>query len=306
MNRYKKVLTYGVIFLMAALTALNYEIFVFPNDFAPAGIGGLCTMFQYVTGLSMGYLYFLVNLPLAIAVYLTVSRTLAVRAMFYAVCLSLIQLILNEMDLSAFVYYTENGTSAILGPLVGGILYGVFSNILLRCGAHCGGADFIASLVHKKRPDMNFFWVSFGISAGVALLSFFVYGCRIEPVLLCILFNFALSSVLDSMNKSGRSAVRFEIVTQNPEVLSEVITQQLHHGATLIPAKGVYRGKPTNILVCVVNKTQSAQLSAILRATPGTFAVCSPVSEVMGPFRRLNSHGEPELQLLDEGEGTGI
>lgn len=306
MAKLRKPLSYVVIFLMALLTALNYEIFVFPNDFAPAGIGGLCTMFQYVTGLSMGYMYFLVNLPLAIAVYRLVSKTLAIRAMFYAVSLSAIQLVLNKMDLSAFVYYTENGTSAILGPLVGGIIYGALSNILLRCGAHCGGADFIASLVHKKRPEMSFFWVSFGISASVAVLSYFVYGRRIEPVLLCILFNFALSSVLDGMNRSGRSAVRFEIVTQNPEELSRILTQQLHHGATLIPAKGVYRGRPTNILVCVVNKAQSAQLANILRATPDTFAVCSPVSEVMGPFQRLNAQGNPELQLFDEGEGTGI
>ena len=300
----KKFFTYFVIFAMAFLTALDFEIFVFPNDFAPAGLGGLCTMFQHVTGISAGYPYFLVNLPLAVALYFKVSKTLAIRTSFYVVTLSVAQVVLREVDLSAFVYHTDN--SAIMGPLIGGILYGVFSAILLKCSAHCGGADSVASLVHKRRPDMSFFWVSFSISAGVALLSYFVYGQQLEPVLLCILYNFAVSSVLDSMNRSGRSAVRFEIVTKDPEALSKILTEQFHHGATLIPAKGVYKGTPTNILVCIVNKSQSAQLAAVLRTMPDTFASCGPVAEVMGPFQQLNAHNKPEIQFLDEGEGNGI
>lgn len=300
----KKFFTYVVIFFIAFLTALSFEIFVFPNDFAPAGLGGLCTMFQYLTGISSGYPYFLVNLPLAIALYFKVSKTLAIRSSFYVVTLSVAQVVLREMDLSAFAYQTEN--SALLGPLVGGILYGALSAILLKCSAHCGGADSVASLVHKRRPDMSFFWVSFGLSASVAVLSFFVYGQRLEPVLLCILYNFALSSVLDSMTRSGRSAVRFEIVTKDPDTLAKILTEQFHHGATLIPAKGVYRGTPTNILVCIVNKTQSAQLTSILRTLPDTFATCGPVTEVMGPFQQLNAHNKPEVQFLDEGEGNGL
>ena len=56
----------------------------------------------------------------------------------------------------------------------------------------------------------------------------------------------------------------------------------------------------------MVNKTQSAQLSAIIRQMPGTFAVMSQVSEVMGNFKHFDSHGNHERELLDVGEGTGI
>ena len=47
----KKILTYVVIFLTAWLSALSYILFVFPNNFAPAGINGLCTMIQYALGI---------------------------------------------------------------------------------------------------------------------------------------------------------------------------------------------------------------------------------------------------------------
>ena len=57
MNRwetFKKVWTYFVIAGVAFLSAMNYELFIFPNQFAPSGINGVCTMIQYLTGVSVG------------------------------------------------------------------------------------------------------------------------------------------------------------------------------------------------------------------------------------------------------------
>ena len=50
----KKILTYLTICAVSILTAFNYDPFVFPNKFAPAGVAGICTMIQYVTGISVG------------------------------------------------------------------------------------------------------------------------------------------------------------------------------------------------------------------------------------------------------------
>lgn len=306
MKTARKVLTYLVIAAIAALSALNYELFIFPNQFAPSGLNGLCTMFQYVTGISMGYLSLLLNIPLAVAVYRRVSRTLAVRAMVYVAVFSLLLMALSKVDMSPYAYVTDNGTSTIMGPMVAGIINGAGCAVLLKASAYSGGTDFVASLIHKVRPDYSFFWTGFAINIVVAGLSFFVYGYRIEPVLLCVLYSFTYSLVMDKLNKSGRTAIRFEIITRDPEGISDAIIHQLHHGATLIPATGVYRGKPTNIIICVVNKTQSAQLAAIIREHPGTFAVVSQATEVVGNFKRLDNKGNLTPTLLDQGEGNGI
>jgi len=53
--------------------------------------------------------------------------------------------------------------------------------------------------------------------------------------------------------------------------------------------------------VCVVNRSQVAQLSAIIRNSPNTFAVMSNVGEVMGNFKHLDPHGNQEVELLDDG-----
>ena len=267
MSKAKKALTYGVIVVLALICALNYEIFVFPNKFAPSGLNGICTMIQHVFGISVGYLSLLINIPLAIWVYFSISKPLAIRSMVYVGTFSVALVLLDHVDLSAFYYVTENGTSTILGPLVGGIIYGSIYSMLVQCSAYTGGTDFIAAIIHKKRPEQNMFYLIFSLNVVVALISYFVYDYRIEPVILCILYAFTTSTVSDKLNKNGRSAVCFEIITDYPEEISREIIDKLHHSTTLIPAKGMYSGRETNMLVCVVNKTQVAAISAIVFCT---------------------------------------
>ncbi len=298
----KKILTYFVIVCIALVCALNYQLFVFPNRFAPAGLNGICTMIQYMFGLSVGYMSLLINIPLAILVYFKVSKPLAIRSMVYVVTFSVALLVLENADLSRFAYETENGTSTILGPLVAGIIFGSCYSLLVKASAYSGGTDFVAALIHKKRPEISLFWMIFALNVMVAGISYFVYDFQMEPVILCIIYSFASSTVTDKLSKSGRSAVRFEIITDDPRQLSDAIIHELHHSATLIPARGVYLGKEKNILICVVNKTQVARLAAIIRKCPNTFAVMSSVNEVMGNFRNLQSDGKEVVAILDSGE----
>ena len=306
MRNLRKVMTYFVIVVIALIAAVNYEIFVFPNKFAPSGLNGLCTMIQHIAGISVGYLSLIINVPLAIWVYFEISKPLAVRSMVYVVTFSVAILILDRVDLSAFYYVTETGTSAILGPLVAGIIWGACYSLLVQCSAYSGGTDFIAAIIHKRKPEQNMFYLIFALNVVIALLSFFVYDYKIEPVILCILYAFTSSTVTDKLTKNGRSAIRFEIVTDYPDEISNEIITKLHHSATLVPGKGMFMGKPTNILICVVNKSQMAALSRIVRKYPYTFAVMSSVSEVMGNFKRLDSDGNLEKKLLDDGDGKAI
>ena len=301
-KRARKVLTYFAISMVAIISAINYELFVFPNKFAPAGLNGICTMIQYITGISVGYMALAINIPLAIITYLKVSKSLALRSMTYVAVSSIAMVVLDGMDLSRFAYSTDTGTSAILGPLVAGIIFGSAYSLLVQGSSNSGGTDFIAAIIHKYRPEMNIFWLIFGLNIVVAVSSYFVYDFQIEPVLLCILYCYTSSTITDRLTKSGRSAVRFEIVTDYPEEISQKIIQKLHHSATLIPGKGMYLGKEVSILICVVNKSQMAKLADIVRSYPHTFAVMSNVSEVMGNFKKIDREGHVEVDLLDHGD----
>lgn len=302
----KKLWTYAAIALVALVSAVNYELFVFPNQFAPSGVNGICTMIQHITGISVGYLSLLINIPLALWVYKEVSKPLAIRSMIYVVVFSVGLVILDHVDLSAFAYSTETGTSKIMGPLVGGIIMGYCYSVLAKSSAYSGGTDFISAVIHHRHPEKGFFGMSFAINAVIAIMSYFVYDYQMEPVILCILYAFTSTTVGDRLMKSGRTAIRFEIITEHPQELSSEIINRFHHSATLIPAKGMYSGKDTSVLICVVNKTQAAALANLVRSFPRSFAVMSQVGEVVGNFKNLSSSGKEVASMLDSGDGKTL
>ena len=306
MAKAKKVLTYLVIMLLAVICALNYELFIFPNRFAPAGLNGICTIIQYIFCINIGYMSLIINIPLALIVYRLVSKPLAVRSMVYVVTFSLAAILLDYVDLSGFAYHTENGTSAILGPLVAGIIFGGCYSLLLQASAYSGDTDFVAAIIHKYHPEKSVFFLIFAMNTVVALASYFVYDYEIEPVILCIIYAFTSSTVSERLTKNGRSAVRFEIITEHPKEISDAIIYKLHHSVTLIPGRGMYLNKEVDMLFCVVNNSQVAKLAAICREYPNTFAIIDPVSEVIGNFKKIDKSGKVEKSILDSADGKAV
>ncbi len=276
-----------LIILMSLLNALNYEIFVFPNQFAPAGINGLATMVQYKLGFSVGYMNLLIVLPLCIAAFFIVDRELGLKTMLYALLFSGFLLLFRNhiIDLTAFLYHTDNGNSTILAPVAAGVVNGFIYGVTLKQNCFTGGSDLIAGIFRHYHPEKSLMWVIFALNCSVAFLSFFVYGYQYEPVLCCIIYSYLTSKVSDMMLQGAKAQVKFEIVTKHPRELSQEIIQKLHHSATVLQAHGMYSDTDTYMMVCVINKYQIVRLQEILSHYPGSFAYIGAVSEVFGNFR---------------------
>ena len=295
----KKVVSYLLVILLGLVLALNYQLFVFPNDFAPAGLNGIFTMIQYLFGFKLSNASIILNVPLYILVYFTVSKPFANRAMVFLLSFSGFLALLDLVDLSAFVYSTT--ISTLLGPAVAGMISGFCGYYMHQMGSCMGGTEYIAKLIHKKKPSFNLFSIIFALNVIVALASYFVYDFKIEPVLLCIIYSYFSSTVRDNMNRKHQSAIRCEIVTDRGEELGQEIIDRLHHSVTRIPGKGLYTGKEKAVLVCILNPSQLNELTKIVEAYAGSFVTVSQVNTVMGNFLRLDSHNMPEKELFDPG-----
>ena len=295
----KKIVSYLFIILLGLVLALDYQLFVFPNDFAPAGLNGIFTMIQYVFGFKLSNASIILNIPLFFVVFFAVSRPFATRAMTFLLSFSGFLMLLDMVDLSAFVYSTT--ISTLLGPAVGGMISGVCGYYMHQMGSCMGGTEFIAKLIHKKNPSFNLFSIMFALNVAVACASYFVYDYKIEPVLLCIIYSYFSSSIRDNMNRKHQSAIRCEIVTEHGEKLGREIINTLHHSVTELPGKGLYTGKEKSVLVCILNSSQLNELTKIVAEYPDSFVTVSQVNAVVGNFRRLDSHNNPEKELLDSG-----
>ena len=278
---------YPVIILLASLMALSYQLFVFPNAFAPAGINGIITMIQHLAHISIGYLSLAVNLPLILIARRRIDRDFAGKTLLFVLSFSIATLLLQRLDLSALAYHTENGTSLILGPLTAGAVSGFCYGVLFRHNGSTGGMDIIAAYVRQKKPETSFVWIIFALNASVAGISFFVYGLQFEPVIMCLIYCYISSDISDRMLRGVKKALKFEVITSDPEALSDALLKELHHGVTVLPAEGMYSGEKRSLLVCIVNPHQIAAFEAILARFPGSFSYVSEVSETVGNFKKI-------------------
>ena len=242
----KKVVSYLMVVLIALMMALNYQLFVFPNSFAPAGLNGIVPMIQHVLGFKRSDTSIILDVPLAIIVFFVIAKPFALRSLVYTVAFSGFLMVSEAVDFSAFVYKTE--ISALVGPAVAGMITGFGGYYMHRIGACYGGTEFIAKLIHKRNPAVNFFSIIFALNVVVAVASYFVYDFQIQPVLMCIIYSYFSSSVRDHLSRKRGSALRCEIITRDPEALSRDIIEKLHHGVTALDAKGMYTGEQKTLL----------------------------------------------------------
>ena len=74
----------------------------------------------------------------------------------FAVANSLMLLLLQALDISAF-QYDANGVDTIFPALIAGALGGFVYGLSFRRNSSTGGADIIAKYVSKRNPRLNFF-----------------------------------------------------------------------------------------------------------------------------------------------------
>lgn len=286
-NRSSGILSHLILIGCATLSALSYHIFVLPNSFAPSGLNGLAIMLQYVCGFRIGYMTLIVNLPLLVYAFFRLDREYALRTATYTLSFSTAILLFEQVDLSRFIYHTENGTSILLAPIAAGAIGGFISGVALKLGGSTGGTDIVAALLRKKKPYWNLVWMIFGLNIAVACISYFVYGYQLEPVLLCIIYCFIIGRFSNQILQGGKEAVKFEVITDRAEDLSARLIHALHHSVTVVPATGMYSHTGKQVLLCVVNKHQVVDFQSILREFPGSFAYISTVRETVGNFKKI-------------------
>lgn len=288
-------MSYLQIILCAVLLALAYHLFVVENGFAPAGLNGIATMVQYKTGFSIGYMSLLTNIPLCALAFFFVDRKFALRSLCFSLTYSLVFLALGFVGLDSFKYITDGHDTiypVILSGVIGGFVYGV----CFKKSASTGGTDIIAKFISARKPELNFFWVTFALNAVVALISFFVYADRgasgeviydYKPVCLCVLYCFISTFIGSYIIKGTKTATQFTVITSHAEEIEKNIAEVLRHSSTKIIGTGGFSHNEKAVLICVVNKHQIVDFQNILAKYDDTFAFSETVSETYGNFVKV-------------------
>lgn len=294
----KKLVTvseYILIFFLGIILALNYYLFIVKNNFAPAGVGGITTMIQYKTGISIGYMSLLINIPLCTLAYFFVDRAFAKRSLFFCLVYSISFLAFQKIGFTAF-QYNADGHNTIFPVILSGVISGAVNAFCFKASSSTGGTDIISRYISKVKPELNFFYVTFMLNAVVAVASFFVYAApdesgklvyNYEPICLCVLYCFLATFVGNYIITGTKQAYKFTVITTHPDEINAEIFEKLRHGTTRVSAVGSYGKTENTVLLCVVNKHQIVDFKNILSKYDNTFSYYETVNETYGNFKKI-------------------
>ena len=255
--------------------AVGLNVFTVPNKIAPGGATGVATVLNYFTSLPVGTLIILINIPLFIAAFFLVGKIFILKTAAAIVITGVI------LDISALFLptFTED---KLLAAIFGGVLSGVGLGIIYIRGIATGGSDLLARLIDSKVPFFSYTQTILIIDAAVVIFAAVAF--RDWKSVLYAAITVFLTSIFSEKLLSGLTSAKIVyIVTETPEIISPLVLGKMKRGATLIPAKGCYTEKDTNILMVTVKNYELPALKKIIKEKDkNAFITVGDASEIIG------------------------
>ena len=270
------------------IAAASMNLFIVPLHLYTGGAMGVCQLFrtflQSQLGLSFGaydiagILYFLVNIPILLLGYKDLGRGLVVKTLICTMSYSLFYSLIPIPSAPIVDSY-------LTACLLGGILTGVGSGIVLTCGCSSGGLDVIGLCLSKRGSSFTVgkFSLTFNVFLYTACLILF----SPEVAIYSVIYNFFTSMVLDRMHQQNVNVMALIFTHADEHLLGQFIIDKLGRGVTYWNGTGAYTGQNVHVLCVSLSKYEIEELlHAVRTIDPQAFLTVQEGVRVYGNFRR--------------------
>lgn len=273
-------------FMLLLAGALIYGVgthcFIAPANIAPGGALGIAMMANYITGLPIGILTLMVNIPLLVLAWIYLNRDFIWKTLL-AVGLS--SWLLDAVISPLLPQYTGD---RLLGCIYGGVLAGAGIALIFLTGCTTGGSDIVGYLLQLKLPHVSIGRALLMIDSVVLVISIFVFR-SVDAALFGMINLYAQTKVIDTILYGYDAGSQATIITDKPREIADKIIARMGRTATFIAAKGAFSEEAKTVVLVVVRNSEFAQLKSIINACdPGAFVMVNETSQVLGlGFKKL-------------------
>lgn len=271
---------------LIAAAAMN--LFIVPLNLYSGGTMGVCQLVRTLLlsrlGLNFGttdvagILYFLVNIPILLFAFKNLGKALVVKTVICTIAYSLFYSIIPIPSVPIVDDY-------LTACLLGGILTGIGSGIVLTCGCSSGGLDVIGLCLSKRGSSFTVgkFSLTFNVFLYTACLILF----SPEIAIYSVIYNFFTSMVLDRMHQQNVNVMALIFTHEDEHVLGQFIIDKLGRGVTYWNGTGAYTGKGVHVLCVSLSKYEIEELlHAVHSIDPQAFLTVQEGVRVYGNFRK--------------------
>lgn len=238
----------------------GFQGFILPYEIVTGGVGGICALIFFATGIPVSISYFSINVILLLVAFKVLGLKFLVKTIIGVTSLSL-SLSLFEFLLGGEPIIVDEPFMSIV---IGALLCGIALGIIFSVNGSTGGTDIVGAIVNKYRA----------VSMGRTLLfcDFLIIGSSyilFEDVSK-IVFGFVemviCNYVLDMVLNSNRQSVQFLIFSQKYDEIAERIIEDLERGCTLLDGVGGFSQKPTKVIVLLVKARESQAIFRLVKS----------------------------------------
>jgi len=277
----------GAGILGSFLFAAGVNLFIVPLDLYTGGLLGACQLLRTVLQQSMEFspsfdfsalLYFAANIPVFLAAWKLLGRDFFRNTLICTIASTLFLAVLTPPELPLL-------QDALAGCLLGGILTGLGSGIMLTNGCSSGGLEVIGLCLAKlgARFTMGKFHLLFNAALYLLCGILFDLTTMIYSII-CAAFT---AVMLDKAHQQSINVQVFIFTRFYETEITGYIISHLHRGVTVWEGSGGYTREQISVICTCLNKYEINELrDVILSIDPHAFLTIQEGVGVTGNFQR--------------------
>lgn len=269
---------------LIAAFSLNY--FIVPLGLYSGGSMGVCqlirTLLESWCGLDFGgrdiagILYFLSNIPILLYARRILGQKFVLKTV---VCTVAFSFFYSVIPIPSAMLIDDTLTSCLLG----GILSGIGSGLVLTCGGSGGGLDVIGLCLSKKgsRFTVGRFSMTFNAFLYAVCLILF----KPEVAIYSVIYNFATAIVVDKAHQQNISVQALIFTRAKEQELGHLIMEKMGRGVTWWEGVGAYTGEGVHVLCVCLSKYEIEELfHTVHEMDPHAFITLQEGVRIYGNF----------------------
>lgn len=265
----------GADIIGSVVFAIGVTVFTTPNNIAPGGVTGIATIFHSVTGMQMGTLTFLLNIPLILLGLFIIGKRFTMSTFRTLLILSVTTNILEGI----LPIYTEN---VLVASIFGGAAIGIGMGIIFLRGSTTGGTDILGRVLlryfqhiplGKILLAIDFFIVS---AAGI-------YYETLDAALYALVSVYVTERAMDSVLYGFNETRIAYVVTEHPLEVARRVMDETERGITYLRGEGGFQRDEKLVIMCAMPSRQFSKFKRIVfEVDHAAFIMVAPASNVIG------------------------
>lgn len=276
-DQYKNAKDVILIIIGTVLFSIYAGLLIPVNNIGAGGALGLSLVINKLTGIKIGTIQFILNVPLFYIGYRYIGRKFVILT---GVVISISSFLINNLPK---IITPVNLGDSLVAAIFCGIISGLAMCCLLVAGASTGGTDITGKFISKK---MDFNLPTVFLIQDITVYTIVWIFFDIKYVMYALVMSFVRNQTMKGVQKFFSAYIQCTIICCNPEKMVELINNTLHRGSTIMDVEGGYSHEKKRMIIVVIQQNEMHQLRKLVaKNCPEAFITVSAVNTIVGNFK---------------------